>query len=117
MKGSYILIIKLAKNKRITVGKRLIDFNKGYYAYVGSAMNNLDKRISRHKSKKKKFHWHIDYFLKYGKIIEVIKFESDKKIECKLSKKVSKLANDFVKGFGCSDCRCKSQANLQKRRK
>ena len=30
--------------------------------YVGSAKANLAKRIERHKRKRKKMHWHLDYF-------------------------------------------------------
>jgi Uri superfamily endonuclease len=109
VKGVYCLIINLTRNKTIKIGKLgSINFKKGYYCYVGSALNNLEKRIQRHKSKKKKFHWHIDYFLKYGKIIDVIKIETTKKIECSLSKKINNFADDRIKNFGCSDCRCKS---------
>ena len=108
MKGSYILFIFLNKDKRIKINKRVLDFKKGYYAYVGSALNNLEKRIERHKSKKKKKHWHIDYFLEHGKIVKVKRILSDKKIECELSKKLCKEADGFIKGFGCSDCKCES---------
>ena len=38
---------------------------------IRSALNNLDKRIQRHKSNQKKMHWHIDYLLKKAKIIDV----------------------------------------------
>ena len=108
MKGAYVLVIYLNKDRRIKIGKKIIPFQKGYYCYVGSALNNLEKRIARHESKKKKKYWHIDYFLEYGKIMNVIKIKSDEKIECNVSKKVSKKADDLIKGFGCSDCKCVS---------
>ena len=108
MKGAYVLIIYLNKDMRINIGKKIIPFQKGFYCYIGSALNNLEKRIARHKSKKKKKHWHIDYFLEYGKIVDVIMIKSSRKIECKVSKKVGKKADSFVKGFGCSDCSCSS---------
>jgi len=56
-KGTYILVVKLEKDKQIQVGK-LGDFlfEKGYYCYVGSAMNGLEQRIGRHQSKNKKLH-------------------------------------------------------------
>jgi len=42
MKGSYILLIKLDEDKDIQIGKLgNISFKKGYYAYVGSALNGL----------------------------------------------------------------------------
>ena len=107
MKGCYCLIIELETDKKIKVGKRLkIDFKKGYYVYVGSAMNNLESRVKRHLSKSKKLHWHIDYLLKYGKVKEVI-YNDGKKVECDLAKELS-LKNESVTDFGCSDCDCES---------
>ncbi|RLF60544.1 MAG: GIY-YIG nuclease family protein, partial [Thermoplasmata archaeon] len=69
MKGSYVLIINLKKEKEIEIGRlgRIL-FNKGYYAYVGSGLNNLEKRVGRHLRKNKKKKWHIDYLLEEGKI-------------------------------------------------
>jgi Uri superfamily endonuclease len=108
MRGSYVLVIRFDKNRNIKISKKIIPFQKGFYCYIGSALNNLEKRIARHKSKKKKKHWHIDYFLKFGKIVDVIMIKSSRKIECQVSEEVSKKADSFVKGFGCSDCRCES---------
>ena len=106
MKGSYILILKLENDKEIDIGKRRIKFRKGYYAYVGSALNSLEKRIERHLRKKKKIRWHIDYFLRYAKIEKVFYKESDKKEECEIAKKFENF--DYIPRFGCSDCKCKS---------
>lgn len=109
VKGAYCLIIKLVKDRKIKIGKLgHIVFKKGYYCYIGSALNNLEKRIERHKSKNKKLKWHIDYFLKYGKIIDVVKIKTNKRIECLLSKKISKIAHIYINKFGCSDCSCDS---------
>ena len=55
MKGCYCLIIEVNENQYLKIGKKLkIDFKKGYYVYVGSAMNNLESRVKRHLSKTKK---------------------------------------------------------------
>ena len=84
MKGTYCLLIKIEKPSNIKVGKLgLISFRRGYYVYVGSALNNLEKRINRHlKAKKKKF-WHIDYLLenKNVKIKDVFYKKSTKKVK------------------------------------
>lgn len=107
MKGCYCLIIHLDENKELKIGSRLkIDFSKGYYVYVGSAMNNLESRVKRHISSSKKLHWHVDYLLQHGKVKEVI-YNLDKKVECDLAKQLS-LKNKYVKDFGCSDCQCES---------
>ncbi|MEM0465358.1 MAG: GIY-YIG nuclease family protein [Candidatus Pacearchaeota archaeon] len=112
MRGIYILIIRVKKPLKIKIGKLgIINFTKGNYAYIGSAQNNLEKRIMRHKSKskKKKLHWHIDYLLnnKNSKIIKIFYKKKSKKYECIIAKKLSKKRN-IINKFGCSDCTCKS---------
>jgi len=106
MKGIYCLIIFLNKSKNIRIGKRKKLFPKGYYCYVGSALNNLEKRIQRHYSKRKKFHWHIDYFLKHARIVDTV-IKTNSKDECDLSRKIKSLGGRVtLKGFGSSDCKC-----------
>lgn len=108
MKGSYILVIKLEKDKKIQIGKLgKIHFKCGFYIYVGSALNGLEKRINRHLKKTKKKHWHIDYLLDFAEVIDVLYKESETKIECEISSILDKQL-DSVFGFGCSDCRCNS---------
>ncbi|MEW6557704.1 MAG: DUF123 domain-containing protein [Elusimicrobiota bacterium] len=68
----------------------------------------MESRINRHLRKKKRFFWHIDYFLKFAKILDVIIAETSKRTtECKIAKA---LANRFnsVNKFGSSDCQCNS---------
>jgi len=103
------LIIKLNNDRTVKIGKKLgkIEFKKGYYVYVGSAMNSLESRIKRHLSDEKKLHWHIDYFLKESEIEKVICNVSPKKIECELSQFLTSKAYG-IEGFGCSDCDCES---------
>ncbi|KAA0008505.1 MAG: GIY-YIG nuclease family protein [Thermoplasmata archaeon] len=108
MKGSYILIVKIPENKRIRIGKLgYIQFEKGFYIYVGSAMNGLEGRIRRHLSGNKKLHWHLDYLLGKGKVMEVYIKESNSREECEVARKLSEIF-DSISGFGSSDCRCRS---------
>ena len=108
MKGCYCLVIRMDETSEIKIGKLgKIEFEKGFYVYVGSAMNSLKSRIQRHLSDDKKLHWHIDYLLKKSEITDVIYNESPRKIECELSGYIS-LKTRSVKGFGCSDCQCES---------
>jgi len=114
MKGIYLLLINLKKDIRIKVGSLgNLEFEKGNYIYVGSAQNNLKLRIKRHKSKKKKKFWHIDYLLsnKNAKIVDVFYREAVKEEECKAAKKLGKLFKPVEK-FGCSDCKCNSHLLL-----
>ena len=56
MKGSYILVIELKEEKIIQIGKLgKIHFKKGFYVYIGSALNGLEQRITRHLIKEKTF--------------------------------------------------------------
>lgn len=90
------------------VGKYgVIHFKKGYYVYIGSALNGLDQRIQRHLSQNKKIHWHIDYFLPYTKIVHVFYKEGIRKEECKIARLFQKKFMS-IPDFGCSDCCCKS---------
>jgi Uri superfamily endonuclease len=108
MKGSYLLLIQLKENKKIKVGKlSKLFFKKGFYIYIGSAMNNLEKRISRHLRKNKKFHWHIDYLLQNAEILEVYLKENTIKEECKIAN-IFEEKLEKIHGFGCSDCKCTS---------
>jgi len=110
MKGVYILLIKINKKIQEKIGSLgKINFNKGIYAYVGSAQNNLEKRIQRHKTKNKKMRWHIDYLLnnKSSKILKVFYKKDGKEEECRIAKKLSKNEKPILE-FGCSDCKCKS---------
>ncbi len=110
MKGSYCLIIHKEKSSKIKVGAIGLNlYEKGYYVYIGSAMNSLIPRIKRHLADEKKMHWHIDYLLKDNttKIEEVIFNIGEKKIECNLANFISKNG-DGKENFGCSDCNCDS---------
>jgi Uri superfamily endonuclease len=107
--GVYNLIIKLSKSKEINIGRLgAFVFPKGFYVYTGSAQNGLEKRINRHLSSSKKFHWHIDYLLSYAKIVEVLRHKGDRNAECKLSRMIGRYdgADVIVDGFGSSDCNC-----------
>ena len=117
MKGCYCLIINLEKTSKIKIGKKLgfLKFDKGYYVYIGSAMNSLESRLNRHLSDDKKLHWHIDYLLKKSEITDII-FNENKKVECDLSQYMSTKTTG-VEDFGCSDCDCESHLYYFKNKK
>lgn len=110
LKGTYCILIDLKDDSRITIGKLgEIDFPKGYYVYVGSALNSLEGRIKRHLSSHKKLHWHIDYFLATAntEVVDVVYVISDYKWECYLAWEIAKNSTG-ISNFGCSDCKCDS---------
>jgi len=100
--------MELRDDKQIKIGKLdKMGFRKGFYAYVGSAMNGLENRIRRHFNKEKKLYWHIDWFLRSAKIKDVVYFETSNKMECKVAQALAKRF-ESIKGFGSSDCKCTS---------
>jgi len=111
MNGIYIIIIRVNKNCRVSIGALgSIFFEKGSYAYVGSAMNGLENRINRHLRKEKKMHWHIDYLLasENAKIARVFVKETARKTEeCITARKIARLGKP-IRNFGCGDCGCEA---------
>jgi Uri superfamily endonuclease len=114
MKGSYVLVIKVRKVlKKLKVGDLgKIDFMKGFYCYIGSAMGktvNIENRLRRHFQSKKKIKWHIDYLLASPFVFleGVIIFPSKKRLECIISRKIEKFSDGIIINFGSSDCNCK----------
>ncbi|MDY6821241.1 MAG: DNA/RNA nuclease SfsA [Deferribacterota bacterium] len=108
-KGSYLLVLKLNVEGEILIGKLgEIFFKKGYYVYIGSAMNSLTKRINRHKRKRKNKHWHIDYFIEYAKFLKSFAIRETRRYECSLASRVKKIAKGEINNFGSSDCSCTS---------
>jgi Uri superfamily endonuclease len=82
---------------------------KGMYAYVGSAQNDLEKRIERHSRKEKQRFWHVDYLLENpaSRIVKVFFKEAPKTSECAIAEAIGQRG-EAVAGFGCSDCHCQS---------
>lgn len=110
LKGNYCLLIATKKQNNIKVGSlNEINFKKGFYIYIGSAMNSLKPRIYRHLSNDKKLHWHVDYLLmnENTAIKEVIFNIGEEKIECELANFISK-SGEKIEKFGSSDCNCDS---------
>ena len=118
MKGTYIIVIYLQENSKIEIGSLgKLDFIKGYYLYIGSAMGNkgsatLENRIKRHVSEAnyKNLFWHVDYLLasKFCLITKIYLIPSIFRLECIISKEIHKASDNYIKNFGSSDCQCPS---------
>ena len=87
--------------------RRRMTLRKGFYAYVGSALGGLEKRVERHLSAKKKFYWHIDYLLEKAAVRMAICAETSHTEECSVARGLSAMLSS-VPGFGSTDCRCSS---------
>lgn len=105
-----MLIIQVDKKVDVNVGALgKLTFEKGLYAYVGSAQANLEQRIKRYLGKEKRLFWHIDYLLNESaaRIVKVLYKQTDKTEECDLAKVIGERGEPIA-DFGCSDCSCKS---------
>lgn len=109
MKGVYLAFFELKESKSVEIGALgSIEFDKGKYVYVGSAMNSLESRVWRHfKGSKENTHWHIDYFSQVANPVGFAPFAVDSKWECIFSEAVRKECTE-IDGFGSSDCNCNS---------
>jgi Uri superfamily endonuclease len=89
--------------------KGKIAFERGFYAYVGSAQKDLEQRLRRHLKRKKRKFWHIDYLLddKATKVVQVFQKQADKAQECMIARSIGEKGEPIT-GFGSSDCRCES---------
>jgi Uri superfamily endonuclease len=86
-------------------------YERGVYAYVGSALAGVEQRVGRHKSQKKQLRWHIDYLLANADILATVAIPGDQKeVECAMAQalQVCEGVSIPVAGFGASDCRCDS---------
>ena len=104
--GAYVLIIRINDCHSVHAGAlQPIPFKPGYYAYVGSALQNLNRRIARHFTKEKRLRWHIDYLLatKHAKAVFAVFAPSPKRVECSISQRISKIGVAVPK-FGSTDC-------------
>ena len=133
--GVYVMVMYLDHDLDLEIGsKGMMHFKAGYYMYVGSAKANLTKRIERHKRKRKKMHWHLDYFRGHCEMIAAVPIRTsglpleswslthepypsmpsmldsdvDVSVECALADAVRAIAEWDVPKFGCSDCDCRS---------
>ena len=103
-----MLILELPEGRTITVGGLgEVPFRKGYYLYVGSARKNLSKRMERHKRKRKRLRWHIDYLREASRFHACLPVRTGEDMECLLAEALRGMARE-VPGFGSSDCQCPS---------
>jgi Uri superfamily endonuclease len=111
--GTYILILRLKRDRFIQIGKLgKFYFTPGYYTYLGSAFGpgGLNSRLKHHLNPAPRPHWHIDYLKNTAKIIEVWYSTQIERLEHRWAEVFRKISGAMlpVKGFGSSDCKCET---------
>jgi sugar fermentation stimulation protein A len=108
-RGSYIIVLKLNRDRKLTIGGLgAVKFRKGYYLYVGSAKKDLSQRIARHQRLTKKKHWHIDFLREHAEFVAAIPIRSSADLECAIAGALGTIADWLVPAFGSSDCSCET---------
>lgn len=111
--GSYLLLLKVAVSAEIQIGRLgAIGFRRGWYAYAGSAFGpgGLAGRLRHHLRPVRKRHWHVDYLRDHADVMEVWMAVGPPNREHDWAQILARNpgAGKWVRGFGCSGCRCPS---------
>jgi sugar fermentation stimulation protein A len=107
--GCYIVLMKLTRDRNLKIGSLgTVRFRKGFYLYAGSAKNNLTQRIARHRSRRKKLFWHIDYLREHADFCTAMPVRASVDLECELADALQGMASWSIPCFGSSDCSCGS---------
>lgn len=107
-RGAYMVVLFIERDKPVRIGTLgNILFKRGYYVYVGSAEKALKARIERHKRRRKKAYWHIDYLRNHCEIVTVLPVRSSERLECLMARDIEMIAQSTIRGFGSSDCKCR----------
>jgi Uri superfamily endonuclease len=111
--GSYLLVLRLARELRVRVGALGVrELPAGVYVYCGSALGpgGLRARVRRHVEGAQRLHWHIDYLLRRACVQEVWIHTGARRLECEWASELGRLAafDCPAPRFGSSDCRCRA---------
>ena len=114
--GTYVLVMQLAEDKTIAIGKLgVFNLRAGRYYYVGSAMGagGLASRVGRHfrADADKNMHWHVDYLRAEMTLVGCWVWQSEMKLECDIAQQLSTAIKNtsqcsVMAKVGSSDCGC-----------
>lgn len=111
--GSYAIVFLSKGWDSVRIGRQgILELQKGYYAYVGSAfgLGGLRARVTRHLTGPRIKHWHIDYISGVVTPYEVWYTPDTVRREHHWAGVMARCegASIPLRGFGSSDCRCES---------
>ncbi len=104
----YIVLTRVPRRTGLRVGSLgTVTFERGWYAYVGSAARGRGARVARHLALEKPLHWHADHlFTAFPAERAWLVDGADG--ECELAGALASLrgAERRPRRFGAGDCRC-----------
>ena len=108
--GSYVLILSNPCQRSISIGRLgSVVFPTGDYAYVGSAMGGLSRRVRHYLKPIQRPHWHIDALVPLFRLTELWLFPATERQECRIARHLNGASGvRSVEGFGSTDCSCPS---------
>jgi sugar fermentation stimulation protein A len=106
-RGIYLIILRIRRPRSLSVGKLgTFVFPPGFYVYVGSAMRGLDRRMARHRRKRKRLHWHIDVLRSVAEFRSALAIRTSAPLECDMARAMRGIAEWCIPNFGSTDCDC-----------
>jgi len=111
--GTYALVMSSSRRRIVQAGRiGKLPVRPGVFIYVGSAFGpgGLVARISRHRQRKKRLRWHVDYLRAVTRLEGVWYSFGRSRRECQWAEVLREmpLATVPLTGFGSSDCTCPS---------
>ncbi len=102
--GLYLAVLELEEPATVEIGALgTFELQPGFYTYVGSAQKGLTKRMNRHKRKRKRTHWHIDYLRNAAASVSTYPIRGARD-ESALADELAQLGRRYPKNFGATDC-------------
>jgi Uri superfamily endonuclease len=104
----YIVLTRVPRRTDVAVGSLgPVTFERGWYAYVGSAARAREARVARHLAREKPLRWHADYLFAAFPA-ERAWLVDGAAGECELAGALAALpgAERRPRRFGAGDCRC-----------
>ena len=104
----YVILAYVPRRTSVPVGSLgQVAFERGWYAYVGSAARARRARVARHLATGKPLRWHADYLFTRFPARRAWLVDGAAG-ECDLAAALAALpgASRHVRRFGAGDCRC-----------
>jgi sugar fermentation stimulation protein A len=108
-RGSFIVVLHLARDRRIRTGELgPISYPKGFYCYVGSAPDNLSRRVAQHQRKRKRPIKDIDHLREQAVVTAVLPVRASADLTCSIADALRTIADFSIPSFGSAACGCNS---------